>query len=664
MRLSPIRIALLAFIALIVVSFLGGSAFWRAIGVGDDLLIEGRALQVRPAPASLGAGWEAYGGDQGGRRYSAADDISRENVSDLVRAWTFRTGAFENREAARHRASFQTTPILAENSLVFCTQFNEIIALDPGTGGLKWEYDPGAPIDSNPANEFSCRGVAYWADDAPSSNATCSSRFFMGTVEADLIAVDAKTGEPCEDFGEAGRVKIEPSLALRWPGEFQITSAPVISGNVVITGTSIGDNLRTDAPLGTVHAFDARTGAALWKFNPIPWSHSGETRVGHANVWSSMSVDGERGLVFLPTSSASPDYYGGERPGNNEHANSVVALDAASGEMVWAYQIVHHDVWDYDLPSQPGLYQIWQDGALRDVVVQLTKMGLVFVLDRETGEPVHPVEERDVPQGGVAGERLSATQPFPVRPQPVVPSRLDPRDAFGVTVWDKMVCANKLRALRNDGLYTPPTTEGTLAYPFTGGGANWGSGAYDPARNLLVVNMNNVGQSVRLYQNIENREAAEISHDTEFSPMEGAPYSMSREPVISPLGLPCSPPPWGVIAGIDIAKGEIVWRRPFGTTRDLAPGGLALTLGTPSFGGPIVTKGGVIFIAAAMDNYLRALDVETGEELWKGRLPAGGQATPMTYVWQGKQYVVIAAGGHGKSGTAIGDYLVAFSPPE
>ncbi|MEM8916502.1 MAG: PQQ-binding-like beta-propeller repeat protein, partial [Pseudomonadota bacterium] len=373
-------------------------------------------------------------------------------------------------------------------------------------------------------------------------------------------------------------------------------------------------------------------------------------------------VDEARGLVFLPTSSPSPDYFGGGRPGNNEDANSVVALDARTGETVWAYQIVHHDIWDYDVPAQPVLYQIWQDGQARDVVVQVTKMGLVFVLDRDTGQPVLPVEERPVPQEGVAGERLSPTQPFPLRPEPVVPNRLDPGDAFGVTLWDKVACARKLRSLRQEGLYTPPTLEGSLAYPFAGGGANWGSAAFDPARNLVVINMNNVAQSVSLHTDPDAWDA--ISDEAEFGDMEGAPYTMSREVLLSPLGLPCSPPPWGVIAGVDVGTGEIVWRRPFGTTRDIAPGGLALEFGTPSFGGPIVTKGGLIFVGAAMDNVLRALDVETGQELWQGQLPAGGQATPMTYVWQGRQYVVIAAGGHSLAGTTIGDFVVAFAIPD
>jgi len=665
-RLSKPQIAGFAIVGFIAISFLGGSAIWRATGFCDDLSIDGVAETVRPVPTGFGQGWTAYGGDSGGNRYSAASQITTENVSSLKPVWTYRTGALEGRDDVRHRVSFQATPIQVEDALIFCSPFNEVIAIDPGTGAEKWRYDPKvATKDVRPANEFNCRGVSYWRDEAATPGAVCSARLFMGTVDARVIALDAKTGQPCQDFGSNGEVRIEPSVALRWPGEFQITSAPAIVGDVVVTGTSIGDNLRTDAPIGTVHAFDVRSGEQVWKFNPIPWGNDGSGKpIGHANVWSTIAVDEARGLVFLPTSTASPDYYGGDRIGDNAHANSVVALNGESGELVWAYQIVHHDVWDYDLPAQPGLHQIWRDGQPHDVVVQVTKMGLVFVLDRETGEPFHPVEERAVPQDGVPGEVLSKTQPFPTVPPAIVPDTLDPSKAFGVTLWDKMICTSKLRKLRREGLYTPPTVEGTLSYPFSGGGANWGGAAFDPTRNLLVINMNNTGQSIFMHPEVEAREATEIGHEAEFAPMEGAPYGMSRELIVSPLGLPCTPPPWGVIAGIDLESGEIVWRKPLGTTKDLAPGGIALKLGTPSFGGPIITGGDLVFIGAALDNYLRAIDVRTGEELWKGRLPAGGQATPMTYEWQGRQYVVIAAGGHGKSGTKLGDYVIAFALPE
>ncbi len=663
MKLKPLKVVAFGLVVLLAVSFLGGSALWQVLGLNDDLTIDGEAAIARSDTGNVGDGWSEYGGDKGGNRYVAADQINTGNVGQLQIAWTHRSGTLVGRsDEALGRAALQTTPILVEDSLVYCTQFSEVIALDPGTGEEKWRFDPEVPTDSNPGNQYTCRGVSYWKDTAASEDHLCTSRLFMGTVDARVIALDAKTGELCESFGGAGTVRIEPSISLRWSGEFQITSAPAIIGDVIVTGTSISDNLRTNAPKGTVFAFDARTGEELWSFDPL--SGSPNIEGGHANVWSTMSVDEERGLVFLPTSSASPDYFGGNRPGDNRYANSFVALDGATGDVRWHFQTVHHDVWDYDLPAQPGLYQVWRDGEAKDVVAQVTKTGFVFVLDRETGEPFLPIEERPVPQGGVAGETLSPTQPFPALTPGIVPDRLNPDDAFGITLWDRLACKSKLNSLRAEGLYTPPSLEGTLSLPFTGGGANWGSAAFDPSRNLLVINMNNIASYMQLHREAEGREqVTEISESDEFAPMEGAPYAMTRDAVLSPLGLPCSPPPWGVLAGVDLDSGEIVWRRTLGTTEDLAPGGIALNFGTPSFGGPVVTGGGLAFIGAAMDNYLRAFDVATGTELWKGRLPAGGQATPMSYVWKDRQYVVIAAGGHARAGTKLGDHIVAFALP-
>ncbi len=664
MSRSSVRTTLLLLAIFLAISVLGESAIWSVLGLADDLTIEGNAEIVRPDSGGLGTEWKAYGGDAGGNRYVVARNIDRGNVSGLEIAWVHQSGALKNRsEEALSRVALQATPILVEDSLVYCTQFNQVIALDPGTGAEKWRFDPKVPTDSRPANQYTCRGVSYWQDSSAAPGAKCASRLFTATVDARMIALDATTGELCTDFGDGGTKRIQPSISLRWPGEFQVTSAPAIIGDIVVTGTAISDNLRTDAPGGTVFAFDARTGATKWVFDPLSGSPS--IRAGHSNVWSSIAVDEERGLVILPTSSASPDYYGGDRPGDNLYANSVVALNGNSGTVAWHFQTVHHDVWDYDLPAQPGLYQVWRNGRAHDVVAQVTKTGLVFVLDRDTGKPFLPIEERAVPQGGVKGELLSPTQPFPIKTPPIVPDRLNPGDAFGVTLWDRWACKSKLEKLRGDGLFTPPTIAGTLSLPFTGGGANWGSAAYDPTRNLLVINMNNMASYMAMHPNIIEREQMDqIDDGAEFSPMEGSPYAMTRAEILSPIGLPCSAPPWGVLAGVDLDSGKIVWRQTLGTTEDLAPGGLAIKLGTPAFGGPMVTAGGLIFIGATMDDYLRAIDVETGKELWKGRLPAGGQATPMSYVWKGRQYVVIAAGGHARIGSKLGDHIVAFTLAE
>lgn len=654
---------------------LTGSAAWYVLGFSDDLTIAGRAERIADAPPSaIGEGWPTYGGDPGGARYSALDQIDAGNVRELEPAWTYRTRAFEGREDVIGRTAFEATPILADRRLYLCSPFNEAIALDPGTGEEIWRYDPNISKDMRPANQFVCRGVSYWKDNLAPPDDICAARIFMATNDGRVVALDAASGQPCEGFGENGQVTVAPSMSLRWPGEFQITSAPAITRDVVIVGTSISDNLRADAPHGTVHAFDARTGSPVWTFDPIPrspddpafatWEDNSAERTGHANVWSTISVDEARGWVFLPTSSASPDFFGGLRPGDNRNTNSVVALDAATGELIWSFQTVHHDIWDYDIPSQPGLYSIWKDGRRQDLVAQPTKTGMIFVLDRDTGEPVLPVEERPVPQDGAEGEWLSATQPFSPNPGLIVPDTLAASEAFGITGIDKAACADLIRNARSEGLYTPPTEQGTIVRPFTGGGANWGGAAFDPSRNLVVINMSNLAHLIRLIPADQVRAVAETSHDAEISPQEGAPFGMSREIMMSPLGLPCSPPPWGVLAAVDIERGELVWRRPIGSTRDIAPMGIDLPLGTPNLGGPLVTAGGLVFLGATIDSYLRAFNIETGDLLWKASLPASAQATPMTYEWEGRQYVVIAAGGYGNVDSRMGDYVVAFALPQ
>ncbi|MDH3439745.1 MAG: pyrroloquinoline quinone-dependent dehydrogenase [Gammaproteobacteria bacterium] len=661
-----------AALLLLTLSFLGGSVLSYLDGA-HGLDIDGSASPVgRPAETiDVGQGWSSYGSDDGGHRYSGLADITPANVHSLEIAWEFSTGDLENRPELMLRSATEGTPILVEDSLVFCTPFNEVIALDPGTGAERWRFDAKTDPQQRPANNYVCRGVSHWRDE--NQQGACASRILMGTNDARLIAIDATNGRRCSEFGDNGEVRIDPGMELWWPGEFQITSPPAIIDDTVIVGSAIGDNARVAAPAGSVRAFDVRSGEPRWDFDPIPrsptdpnrkdWVTADAPTEGHSNVWAPMSVDRERGLVFLPTTSPSPDFYGGLRPGDNRHANSVVALHAASGDVAWSFQTVHHDVWDYDVPAQPGLYSVWRDGAVHDVVAQVTKTGLVFVLDRDTGQPFLPVEERPVPQVKVAGEVLSPTQPFPVATPAIVPNTLAKEDAFGITWFDRRACQKRIESSLAEGLFTPPSEQGTILLPFTGGGANWGGAAFDPARNLLVVNMSNMAHHVQLFSADELDEMYEVFHDQEVSPQEGAPYGMKREPLLSPLKLPCNPPPWGVIAGVNIESGDIVWRKSIGTTEDLslAPG---MSLGTPTMGGPIITAGGLIFIGATMDHYLRAFDVETGNELWRGRLSAPGNATPMTYEWQGKQYVVIYAGGYARMDTTLGDRLYAFALPD
>ncbi|KZD21501.1 pyrroloquinoline quinone-dependent dehydrogenase [Tardiphaga robiniae] len=610
------------------------------------------ALSVAPA-----LGWEHWGADRGGSRFTPLDQINPDNTGRLIEAWRFQTGDLLRRTPAQMaRTKFEATPLFVEDSLIFCTPFNEVIALDPASGRQKWRFDPRVAPDVRPANRWVCRGVTYWRDDRATSGATCRSRIFMGTNDARIVALDAATGLPCADFGAQGEVKLDPGMPLDGPGEFQITSPPVVGRDVVVVGSALADNRRVSAPKGTVRAFDVRSGAPRWSWDPLV--HDG-IEAGHANVWAPMSVDDERGLLFLPTSSPSPDFWGGKRPGNNVYANSVVALKIGTGEMVWSFQTVHHDVWDYDVPAQPTLARIDLASGPRDVVIQATKQGFLFVLDRATGQPIWPVEERVVPQGGVEGEALSPTQPFPTHLPTLVPQRVIPDEAFGVTFWDRGKCRDELASGRNEGLYTPPATgAGTLLFPMTGGGVNWGGVAFDPVRQVLYANTSRAVHRVTLIPRAKAQNYKPPA-GTDFGAQRGAPFAMRRALVTSPLGMPCNKPPWGAMVAVDLKAGKVLWESKVGTTEDIAPLGLALATGTPLVNGLLATRGGVIF-TGAMDAYLRAYDAKTGSELWQGRLPVPGIANPMTYAIGGEQYVVIAAGGHSESGTSIGDSVVAF----
>jgi quinoprotein glucose dehydrogenase len=604
------------------------------------------------------AAWEHWGGDRGGSRFSPLNQITPDNVGNLVRAWEFSTGDLGARAPeVMKRTKFQATPLLIEDSLIFCSPFNEVIALDPGSGAQKWRYDPKIPTNQRPANRYTCRGVAYWVDDKAPDNAACRARIFMGTNDARVIALDARSGMPCADFGANGEIKIEIGMPLEWPGEFQITSAPVIVRDAVIVGSAIADSRRAEAPSGMVRAFDARTGRPRWSFDPL--LHGGIV-AGHANVWAPMSVDEERGLVFLPTSSPSPDFWGGKRPGNNDYANSVVALRAETGERAWSYQTVHHDVWDYDLPAQPTLAHIDIGEGPRDVVIQPTKQGFVFVLDRDTGKPVWPVEERAVPQGGAEGEQLSPTQPFPTHVPALLSQQISADDVFGlIPFWERGACRAQVASARNEGLYTPPSTQGTIVFPMTGGGVNWGGAAFDPVNQILYANTTRAIHIVKLLPRAAVADGFNPPPGHDFGRQQGTPFAMTRAVAMSPLGLLCNKPPWGEMVAVDLKAGKILWRSRVGTTEDRAPLGIAFRWGTPLVNGVAITAGGLAF-TGAMDAYLRAFDAKSGRELWQGRLPVPGVANPMTYLWKGEQYVAIGAGGHSESGTTIGDSVVAF----
>jgi len=627
-----------------------------------------------PAAERTARGWSHYGGDAGGQRFAAAAQLTPDKVAGLEVAWSFHTGdVSDGTGEVPSTTAFEATPILVEGRLVFCSPMNRIFALDPATGAEHWSYDPQIDLAGRYANQLVCRGVASWRDPGARPEDACATRVLTATNDARLLALDTRTGRPCDGFGSGGEVDLAPGAGpQRWQGEYQVTSPPVLAGDVVVVGSAVSDNQRLDAPSGVVRGFDARSGALRWAFDLAPpgavrtpgnTSRDGYL-LGTPNVWAPMAVDPARGLVFVPTGNPAPDYWRGSLPGMDHYGSSVLALRAGTGEVVWRFQTVHHDLWDYDVPAQPTLTTVTVDGETLPVVVQATKMGLVFVLHRETGEPVHPVEERPVPGDGAPGETLSPTQPFPVRPPPLARHRYGPEDAWGLLGFDRWSCRRRIEALRHDGIYTPPTLEGTLMVPGNAGGTNWGGVAVHPERHLLVARASDLPFTVRLLprDRVEAERAA--SPRSEISPQEGTPYGMRRDPFLSFLGLPCVKPPWGRLFGIDLDAGEIVWERRLGTTRDLAPLPIPWESGTPGIGGPLVTAGGLVFIGAALDDYLRAFDLESGRELWKGRLPAGGQATPMSYVADGRQFVVIAAGGHARAGSRLGDALVAFALPE
>jgi len=620
-------------------------------------LIVAAALITPSLAADLG--WPAYGGDSGGQRFSAARQITPANVATLTVAWTFSTGDLTTHADAMKRASFENTPIIAEGRLYVCSPFNEVSALDPGTGTQLWRFDPKLDTRIHYPNDYVCRGVAF-ARHAESG--ACAARIYLNTADRRLIALDAVNGKPCADFGKNGTVALAPDGKPKRRGEIHTTSAPVVTHSLVIVGSSIDDNQKVDELRGTVHAFDAITGAPRWSFDPLA-QQKAPFRGGAANVWAPMSVDEARGLVILPVSSTSPDFFGGLRAGNGDYANSIVALHVESGEVAWSFQTTHHDVWDYDLPAQPTLGTATYHGQTVPAVLQPTKQGLLFTINRETGVPLIPVVERKVPQGGAPGERLSPTQPIPIAPKQLSPNHISPEEAYGLTFWDRGRCRDVIAGARHDGFYAPPSTQGTILYPFTGGGTNWGGLAFDEAHDIVYVNTMSVMHLITLIPAKDYAAVSERFFDKEVSPQAGAPFAMKREVILSPLGIPCNPPPWGLLHAIDMHSGKVLWSVPLGSLGRIADYLLGKT-GMPNLGGPIVTAGGLVFIGATQDNHLRAFDARTGNELWSGGLPAGGQATPMTYMWKGRQYVVIAAGGHSKLDTTRGDSVVAFALPQ
>jgi quinoprotein glucose dehydrogenase len=629
------------------------------------------------APAINDGEWIAYGRDPGGMRHSPLTQITRENVRDLIVAWTYHTEELATYEGTSlsESAAFEATPLMVGDALYLSTPTNRVIALDAGTGAERWVFDPQIDLTRD-YSEVTSRGVSTWVDSEKAPDDAGYRRLLLGTLDGRLLALDADTGRPSAGFGRDGSVDLTRGVRPVEPGEYLVTSPPAIIGDLVIVGSAIGDNRAVESERGIVRAFDARSGQLRWSWDPIPrqpgdpgydtWSGPVAHLSGGANAWPPISADPERDLVFIPTTAASPDYFGGERLGENLYANCVIALRASTGEMVWSFQTVHHDIWDYDVPMQPTLITIERDGTSLPAVAVGTKQGHIFVLHRETGEPLFPVEERPVPQTDVPGEETWPTQPFPAQLPLFGLRELTSEDAWGPTEEERETGRQVIASFRSEGPFTPISLQGTIQTPSNAGGFNWGGLSYDPARQMLVGAVNRFAAVMQLIP----REEATAGEDTgerfglETAQQLGTPYTLVRSLLLNPeTMLPFSPPPWGTLAAVNLTDGTLAWEVPLGLVADPAVVPDAVSWGSPSLGGPTTTGGGLVFIGATFDPVFRAFDVETGELLWQDPLPAGGQATPMTYEHQGRQYVVIAAGGHGRMGNQMGDAVVAYALP-
>jgi quinoprotein glucose dehydrogenase len=617
--------------------------------------------------------WPAYGNDAGGMRYSPLSQVNDRNVATLKMAWTYQTGELATYEGtnAMKQAAFEATPIMIGRTLYFSTPSARVFAVDAATGKEQWVYDPAINLRMG-YSEITSRGVSAWPAGG-SGKGKGASRIFVATIDGRLIALDAKTGKPIASFGDRGTVDLSRGMG----GTISVTSPPAVIGNTIIVGSAMGDNQRFDYPPGTVRAYDVLTGALKWGWDPIPrdstdkawftWHGPMVHKTGAANAWATLSVDAARDLVFVPTSCPSPDYYGGERIGQNLYGNSIVALRASTGKLVWYYQVVHHDLWDYDIAAQPVLTDILKEGKKVPAVIVGTKMGHIFILDRTTGTPLFPVEERPVAASDIPGEEAWPTQPFPVLPAPLGIQSVSEKDAWGPTAEEKEAAKKRIAQFRNKGIFTPPSHEGSVMTPGNAGGIHWGGMCVDPKEQLLITNINLLPAIIRMVPREKQAELKDKGSEVirgEMGMQRGTPYVMNRDYLfkVDEKGVMMqTAPPWGTLVAVDLNTGLKKWEVPLGYMLDPQKYPGAEKWGSLNFGGAIVTAGNLIFVAASRDGHLRAFDTHTGAELWKYLLPAGGQATPMTYELDGKQYIVMAAGGHGKFSTKMGDYVVAFA---
>jgi quinoprotein glucose dehydrogenase len=628
--------------------------------------------QKREAAFVKNGQWANYGNDPGGMRYSPLKQINTENVKNLKPAWTYQSGELATYEGSNlaSKAAFEATPLMVNGILYFSTPTNRIIAINAENGKELWVYNSAVYLKGD-YPEVTCRGVSKWIDPNRKPGDPDYMRILAATIDGRLIALNASTGKPVSSFGKNGVIDLKEGI-----GSIQVTSPPAVINDLIIIGSTIGDNWRFNYPPGVIRAYDARNGILKWSWDPIPrkpgdsgfdtWKGPKVQQTGAANAWATISADPSRDLIFVPTSCPSPDYYGGERIGANIYANSIVAIKASTGKVVWYFQTVHHDIWDYDIPAQPVLLELERNGKKIPAVLVVTKMGHVFVLNRETGRHLFPIEEREVPASDVAGEEASKTQPFPLQLPLLGLRKVTADDAWGPTPEFMQKAKDRINQHINKGIFTPPGLQGSIITPSNVGGMNWSGASYDPEKKILVANINRLAALITLFPKTNNTR---VSVNTslpraEVAPMEGTPYIMSREYLFTVEDgkfLMQTKPPWGTLAAIDLNNGQLKWEVPLGFMMDPGKYSDAKKWGSINLGGAVTTGGGLTFIAASMDGFFRAFNTTNGEVLWETMLPAGGQATPMTYEWKGRQYVVIAAGGHGKLGTKLGDYIVAFA---
>ncbi len=662
---KPLAVAVALAVVIAVVSM-----FFDPLDQSGDLPEE----KVAAAPALGGnvpdGEWHQYGRTPYGQRYSPLDQINVDNVGGLQEVWRYQTGDVKLPDDVGE-TTYQVTPLKVGNALYLCTPHNLAIALDAATGKQIWKYDANSGMNPDRQHQ-TCRGVSYYRDQAAQAGAPCAERVYLPTADARLIALDAKNGEVCSSFAEGGTLHLEKGMKYNPAGYYYSTSPPAIVGNKIIIGGAVNDNYSTEEQSGVIRAFDVNSGELIWNWDsgnpsqtqPLP---EGQTYTTNSpNSWSVFSVDEQLGLVYIPLGNQVPDQLGMGRSENVEkYSSSIVALDINTGADRWVRQTVHHDLWDMDVPAQPVLLDITKaDNSVVPALVGPTKQGDIYVLDRRTGEPIIPVTEQPAPGGTIPEDHASPTQP--ISALNFRPPTLEGRDMWGVTMFDQMVCRIRLEQMNYEGQYTPPSLNGTIVYPGNFGTFNWGSVAVDPERMVMFGMPTYLAFTSKLVPraDIPAKGQDEKGSEQGLNRNDGAPYGVFMGPFLGPLQIPCQAPPWGYVAGADLRTGEIAYKHRNGTVRDMTPLPLPFKVGVPGIGGPMITKGGVAFLGAAVDDYLRAYNLTNGKQLWQARLPAGGQATPMTYaVEDGRQFVVIVAGGHGSVGTKPGDYVIAYALP-